>query len=89
MMLIISSLYHAYYIAIVAPILKKGDPTGKKNYRPISCLVIASKVMEKVVCVDNNLTNHLCFLNDKINLEWLNLPFPLLKIKCKTLFLTC
>ena len=36
--------------AIVAPILKKGDPTDKRNYRPISCLVTASKVMEKVVC---------------------------------------
>ena len=33
-------------VAIVAPILKKGDPTDKKNYRPISCLVTASKVMD-------------------------------------------
>ena len=28
--------------AVVAPILKKGDPTDKQNYRPISCLVTAS-----------------------------------------------
>ena len=43
--------------AIVAPILKKGDPSDKNNYRPISCLVTASKVMEKVVC--NQLTKFL------------------------------
>ena len=36
--------------SIVCPILKKGDPTLPKNYRPISCLVTASKVLEKVVC---------------------------------------
>ena len=29
---------------------KKGDLTYKKNYSPISCLVTALKVMEKVVC---------------------------------------
>ena len=36
--------------AIVVPILKKGDPKETKNYRPVSCLPAASKVMEKVVC---------------------------------------
>ena len=36
--------------AIVAPILKKGDPKELKNYRPVSCLSAASKVLEKVVC---------------------------------------
>ena len=36
--------------AIVVPILKKGDPTDKSNYRPVSCLVTASKVMKKIVC---------------------------------------
>ena len=36
--------------AIVVPILKKGDPKEMKNYRPVSCLVAASKVLEKVVC---------------------------------------
>ena len=35
--------------AVVCPILKKGDPKQKANYRPISCLVTASKVMEKVL----------------------------------------
>ncbi len=36
--------------AIVVPILKKGDAKDPKNYRPVSCLVAASKVLEKVVC---------------------------------------
>ena len=36
--------------AIVVPILKKGDPKDPKNYRPVSCLTAASKVLEKVVC---------------------------------------
>jgi len=36
--------------AIVVPILKKGDPKETKNYRPVSCLPAASKVLEKVVC---------------------------------------
>ena len=37
--------------AIVVPLLKKGDPKDPKNYRPVSCLPAASKVLEKVVCV--------------------------------------
>ena len=37
--------------AIIVPILKKGDPKDPKNYRPVSCLPAASKVLEKVVCV--------------------------------------
>ena len=36
--------------AVVIPILKKGNPNDKTNYRPVSCLVTASKVLEKVVC---------------------------------------
>ena len=36
--------------ALVTPILKKGDPQEKKNYRPVSCLAVASKVLEKIVC---------------------------------------
>ncbi len=35
--------------AIITPILKKGDPTKKENYRPVSCLSVASKVLEKMV----------------------------------------
>jgi hypothetical protein len=31
-------------------ILKKGDRENKENYRPVSCLAVASKVLEKVVC---------------------------------------
>ena len=30
--------------------LKKGDPQVKENYRPVSCLPAASKLLEKVVC---------------------------------------
>ena len=37
--------------AIVVPILKKGNPNDKTNYRPVSCLNTPSKVMEKVVCI--------------------------------------
>ena len=36
--------------AIVVPIHKKGDQKEMKNYRPVSCLTAASKVLEKVVC---------------------------------------
>ena len=36
--------------AVLVPILKKGDPKELKNYRPVSCLTAASKVLEKVVC---------------------------------------
>ena len=36
--------------AIVIPILKKGDPKELKNYRPVSCLSAASKIVEKAVC---------------------------------------
>ena len=35
--------------AIVVPILKKGDSKNPKNYRPVSCLTAASKVLEKAV----------------------------------------
>ena len=34
----------------MVPILKKGDSKDTKNYRPVSCLPAASKVLEKVVC---------------------------------------
>ncbi len=40
--------------AVVVPILKKGDPKDPKNYRPVSCLAAASKVLEKVVCEQLN-----------------------------------
>jgi hypothetical protein len=36
--------------ALVKPILKKGDPTKKENYRPVSYLSVASTVLEKIVC---------------------------------------
>ena len=36
--------------AVVVPLLKKGDKKDLKNYRPVSCLAAASKVLEKVVC---------------------------------------
>ncbi len=36
--------------ALVTPILKKGDPTKKENYRPVICLSVASKVLKKIVC---------------------------------------
>ena len=36
--------------AVVSPVLKKGSSIDKNNFRPVSCLVTASKVLEKVVC---------------------------------------
>ena len=30
--------------------MKKGSPLEKSNYRPVSCLAVASKVLEKIVC---------------------------------------
>lgn len=36
--------------AIVTPVLKKGSAKDKNNYRPVSCLMVLSKVLEKVVC---------------------------------------
>ena len=35
---------------IVTPVLKKGSPKDKTNYRPVSCLSVLSKVLEKIVC---------------------------------------
>ena len=34
----------------VTPVLKKGSPMELNNYRPVSCLPAASKVLEIVVC---------------------------------------
>ena len=36
--------------ALTTPVLKKGDPKIKENYRPVSCLPAASKLLEKVIC---------------------------------------
>ena len=33
----------------VVPVLKRGEPTEVSNYRPVSCLPAASKVLESVV----------------------------------------
>ena len=35
--------------ALVTPVLKKGDPSAKENYRPVSSLPAASKLLEMVV----------------------------------------
>ena len=36
--------------ALVTPVLKKGSPEEVSNYRPVSCLPAASKLLELVVC---------------------------------------
>ena len=36
--------------ALVTPVLKKGDPKLVENYRPVSCLPAASKVLEIIIC---------------------------------------
>jgi hypothetical protein len=43
--------------AMVTPILKKGDQKEKTNYRPVSCLAAASKVLEKIIC--EQITKHM------------------------------
>ena len=35
---------------VVTPVLKKGATTDKKNYRPVTCLSVLSKVLEKIIC---------------------------------------
>ena len=36
--------------ALVTPVLKKGDPKLVENYRPVSCLPAASKLLEIIIC---------------------------------------
>ena len=36
-------------IAKISPLLKKGDPTQLKNYRPVALLCVAGMVLEKMV----------------------------------------
>ena len=36
--------------AIITPVLKKGNKTEYVNYRPVSCLPAAAKLLEKIVC---------------------------------------
>ena len=40
----------AWKEAVVTPVLKKGSSKSLNNYRPVSCLPAASKVLEIVVC---------------------------------------
>ena len=40
----------AWKEALVTPVLKKGDAKMKENYRPVSCLPAASKLLEMLVC---------------------------------------
>ena len=39
-----------YYVKVVTPVLKKGSSTQLGNYRPVSCLPAASKILEIVIC---------------------------------------
>ena len=36
--------------ALVTPVLKKGNSEDIENYRPVSCLPAASKLLERIVC---------------------------------------
>ena len=47
----------AWKKAIVSPVLKKGDSGLYENYRPVSCLPAASKLLEMIVC--EQVTDHL------------------------------
>ena len=44
-------------IGVVTPVLKKGSPLDKTNYRPVTCLSVLSKVLEKVIC--DQITNYM------------------------------
>ena len=41
---------------IVTPVFKKGDKTEFDNYRPVTCLPAAAKLLEMVTCL--NPTNY-------------------------------
>lgn len=47
----------AWKHALVIPYFKKGDPNNVSNYRPISLLLIASKILEEIS--SNQLTSYL------------------------------
>ena len=53
-------------LADVTPIFKKDDPNKSKNYRPVSVLLVISKVFEKIMhdqisqYINSFLTPHLC-----------------------------
>ena len=36
--------------ALITPVLKKGNAELLENYRPVSCLPAASKLLERIVC---------------------------------------
>jgi hypothetical protein len=44
-----SSVPEAFKIAKVVPLFKKGSKTTESNYRPISILPVASKIMERLI----------------------------------------
>ena len=43
--------------AIVTPVPKKGDECLYENYRPVSCLPAAAKLLESLVC--NQVSNYM------------------------------
>lgn len=82
--------------ATVLPLLKKGDPTLKQNYRPISILPIISKILEKCMKVRmlsffhkiNFFSNCQFGFREKLNtenalLEFLNYIYTFLHNKSK------
>ena len=44
-------LCSTYISKIFDQFLKKGDKSEYSNYRPVSCLPAAAKLLEKIVCV--------------------------------------
>ena len=43
--------------AIITPVLKKGEKNLHENYRPVSCLPAAAKLLEMLIC--NQVSNHM------------------------------
>ena len=63
-----STVPNSWKKAVVTLILKKSSAADKTNYQPVSCLVTASKVMEKIIC--NQVTK---FLEDNKHFQKANM----------------
>ena len=65
----------------ITPVHKKGQPTGKENYRPVSVLPLLSKFFERLIYdqlneyLEQYLNSLLCVLGKLIPLGMLYLDF--------------
>ena len=68
---------------VVTPVLKKGDKEFYENYRPVSCLPAAAKLLELVVCQQTSI------YIDLMGLILVNLLFVLIVCAFGYLVFTC